>query len=371
MNFPFRRFTTIALILLAAVLLIDLAVRFGPRWLESRPPDPLNPGTSLYTIIAVIIASAGLGIYGLVLHARRFGRTPFLDSFRPGSEPASKLSRELEEMFQGRSNADVMSAVVAALCIHIAKADGRITKDEMDALRSSLDDNFISTVDHTFMARVARTVKEHLQSVYSAHNPRAVRESAAAIMIQYEKHSGHAYKLKDRRDLLRFLALILYETLIADETADPAELELFDFIAGRLGLSKGERESVKQAAWFNHWRRRDDDPAEREARRRRFEEESARRRAKEETRRRKEGGSRRADPGFDPSTWPESEMEQAMRLFGLDRRYTRAELEKAWKKIAMLHHPDRFHSQSPEIRAAANERFIAYRKAHEYLRERV
>ncbi len=63
-------------------------------------------------------------------------------------------------------------------------------------------------------------------------------------------------------------------------------------------------------------------------------------------------------------------MEKLIELFGLDRDFTRAELDQAYRDLVQVWHPDRY-SYNPRLQRKAEETLKEINNAYELLRERV
>ncbi|MBZ9566192.1 J domain-containing protein [Modicisalibacter tunisiensis] len=97
------------------------------------------------------------------------------------------------------------------------------------------------------------------------------------------------------------------------------------------------------------------------AQQRRHEEEAARRRREQERERQRgqEHDGTRPPPSFDTA--------HALRVLGLDDRASRGEIKRAYRRLAQLHHPDRFHAQGESRMALASRQFQRIQKAYEHL----
>jgi DnaJ-class molecular chaperone len=51
--------------------------------------------------------------------------------------------------------------------------------------------------------------------------------------------------------------------------------------------------------------------------------------------------------------------------------YTKDELEKAWKKMALLYHPDKYHNSDPEVYRVMNEKFVQAKEIYEFLLNKI
>jgi len=63
-------------------------------------------------------------------------------------------------------------------------------------------------------------------------------------------------------------------------------------------------------------------------------------------------------------------LAQAYEILGLDTNATEAQIKKAYRKLAMKHHPDRLIHLGEEHQKSAKERFQAISDAYEYIKEK-
>ncbi len=59
---------------------------------------------------------------------------------------------------------------------------------------------------------------------------------------------------------------------------------------------------------------------------------------------------------------------KALATLGLEEDATMADIQNAYRRLAMVHHPDRFQNLGPEAQKAAHETFIRIQNAYELLR---
>jgi len=62
-----------------------------------------------------------------------------------------------------------------------------------------------------------------------------------------------------------------------------------------------------------------------------------------------------------------SRRTQALNMLGLDEDATLRDIKKAFRRLAHIHHPDRFAQLGPEAQAAAKENFQRINSAYQYL----
>ncbi|SDL21381.1 DnaJ domain-containing protein [Modicisalibacter muralis] len=77
----------------------------------------------------------------------------------------------------------------------------------------------------------------------------------------------------------------------------------------------------------------------------------------------RESGSYRADDRPPPS----DRTLRALTVLGLEADASRGDIKKAYRRMAQIHHPDRFFARGENVTAAASQRFQTIKKAYEYL----
>lgn len=120
-------------------------------------------------------------------------------------------------------------------------------------------------------------------------------------------------------------------------------VQSFQSVTGRMPQSPGD---VSSAAW---WLERDRQHAEK----------------LERERREREKRSRQRSSSPPPKDAPS--RAEALQHLGLGPAATREEIKDAYKRLAKVHHPDRFEGLSVEIIEAANLSFRRIREAYEHL----
>lgn len=73
------------------------------------------------------------------------------------------------------------------------------------------------------------------------------------------------------------------------------------------------------------------------------------------------------DPGSRPLFDRSETRARVLAVLGLPREADRPAITRTYRKLAALHHPDRFHSAPVEEREAASRRFLAIAEAYEQL----
>ncbi|GGX92334.1 hypothetical protein GCM10007160_19930 [Litchfieldella qijiaojingensis] len=66
---------------------------------------------------------------------------------------------------------------------------------------------------------------------------------------------------------------------------------------------------------------------------------------------------------------PGDRTQRALAILGLEPGASRSDIRKAYRRLAQLHHPDRFFAEGEAMVASASQRFQKIKKAYEYLME--
>lgn len=64
---------------------------------------------------------------------------------------------------------------------------------------------------------------------------------------------------------------------------------------------------------------------------------------------------------------PVKDLSTYLKILGLNKKYTKIELKSAYRKMAKLHHPDNYATESEAQQKIAEEKFIEIQKAYEIL----
>jgi len=237
---------------------------------------------------------------------------------------------KLRELFDGRSGVDILASVMASISIHIAKADGNISDKEIESIRYSVDRVFNGKADHTFISEVVRITKEHLQSIGLGNILTSILEIFQIYMelIQYLPED-------ERNDFFISLFTMLYEVAIADDgKLNYPEEKIFQALYSNFGIPLEYQDLIKRTAQYNY-------------------------------------NARKVNKDKPASVSPEKKFKDALEFYGLKDSYTKEELEKAWKKMALLYHPDKYHNSDPEVYRVMNEKFVQAKEIYEFLLNKI
>ncbi len=233
---------------------------------------------------------------------------------------------KLKELFAGRDSVDILTSIIAAAGIHSAKSDGNISEKEIEAIRSCINRNFPGRADHSFIAEAVRITKRHLSSS-GQHN---IPVSCIAVIELYLELISYM-PVQERQELTLLIFTILHEVAIADQGRMTSEkTQMFFILYQHFGISADFAEIIRRTAEFNAGRRQN------------FRQDSR-----------------------------NAKIEEALKFFGLNKDYTRDELDRVWKKNAMMYHPDRYHSSSPEIHDVMKKKFQDAKEFYDLLSENI
>jgi len=292
------------------------------------------------SLLIMIFSLYGLQKIGEGLEEKRQGRFfSFLknkDSKPNPSENTSKIARntyfyilKLKELFEGRSGVDILASVMASISIHIAKSDGHITDKEIESIRSSVDRIFNGKVNHNFIAEVVSITKEHLNAIGLGNILPSILEvfQIYTDLIKY-------LPAEERGEFFITLFTMLYEVALADEGAlNYPEEKIFQALYIHFGIPLEYQDLIKRTAHYNY-------------------------------------NIKNNKQRYSPIN-SEKKLSSALELFNLKESYSKEDLDKAWKKMALLYHPDKYHNSDPELYKVMNEKFVQAKEVYEYLLNRL
>lgn len=248
-------------------------------------------------------------------------------------KPASNASNDgLNFVYQLRaefisrdySGLDILASILASASIHIAKVDGVISEEEISAIRFTITNEFSNKVDQEKVAKVVSMTKTHLAQI----GVNGIYDSLLEI-IKYHISIIENIEESGRADLAILLFTIMYEVAIADGGIHPTEERLFSRLCGYFSLSDEHLEIIIRTANYHYQHRK----------------------------------NQAAKP--DESL----RFKDSIVFLGVSADYTKEDLDKAWRKIAILHHPDKFHNSNPAVYELAKKKFQEAQDAYQYLKE--
>lgn len=274
-----------------------------------------------------------LGVFLLVVAIKRM-----LDEFSSpeeidNREYISELVYKIRTEIRPYSILNQYAAILASACIHIAKSDGRISEKEISVIRQAIHREFQNNVEETLIAQVVSYTKLHIQNF----SKEQIFNSLVDVVNLYFQHLSIA-GWEARIELTSMLFLMIYEVALADGDVTQTEEELFNRLCYQFSLPGAYVQNIKRTARYNVNAR-----------------------------------ANRSSSNYSYSyqdVGDSSKLKNALTLFNLTESYSLEELEKAWKQIAILYHPDKFHNAKPEIYELMNKKFIEAKEAYEFLKKR-
>jgi DnaJ like chaperone protein len=249
-----------------------------------------------------------------------------------GSIGGFSLIHRLRKEFTYQTPENILSGVIASISVHIAKSDGRISEEEMNIIRSVITERF-RTANQDYIKSIVDITKKYIDEI-------GLDNLFQSIILVIELYLSLINTL-DRRnqDSLTFLMFgLLYEVAMADGAVHPNEEILFQRICSYFQIPRDYQAQIKRTAFYNFTAR-------------------------------KNSGKKYTFNYNQPSD--KNKLKQSLEYFGLNMDYSIQDLEKAWKKIVVMYHPDKYHNQGEETYKQMNDKFVEGQKMYEYLKERL
>ncbi|MCB1177915.1 MAG: DnaJ domain-containing protein [Leptospiraceae bacterium] len=294
----------------------------------------ISSTTIFLTILSIIISLQGLSI--LIQSFETLRGEKIYDTLRRNQEYRDNIPRnlyseietftlELRYLFEYRSAVETLAAILACICIHIAKADGKISEKEIKTIKNSIDENFYFNIDHKFISKVVTLTKDHINSI----GINKLFFSSERVMFLYLELIQSQAPQK-RNELITLLFTIIYEVAISDHGyASPEKEYLFNALCEKFGMSLEKQEVIKRTAKYKY--------------------------------------NMRNNTYSNSNNFQTNKISEARKLFGLEQNFNKTDLDKSWKKIAMMYHPDKFHSEGEEVYNAMNKKFLEAKNAYDIL----
>jgi DnaJ like chaperone protein len=205
-----------------------------------------------------------------------------------------ETSNKVQLSYPGKGSHTTTGGYVMSLLVLIAavmKADGRIMRSELDYVKNFLKQNF----GEESAAEAVKILRDLLdQTIPVGDVCRQIR-----INMHYSA----------RLQLLHFL----FGIALADQDANPEEINLITFIAREMGISDSDRESI-QAMFIQ-------------------------------------------DSGY------------AYRILEIEPNVSNEEVKKAYRRMAMKYHPDKLANMGEEFQQAAQEKFRKVSEAYQTIKK--
>ncbi|MEM7184470.1 MAG: TerB family tellurite resistance protein [Spirochaetota bacterium] len=254
-------------------------------------------------------------------------------SYNDDFNPSSKLIHKLRQEFAFQSTSNIFAGVIASVSVLIAKSDGHISRDEMEAIRFAISTKLGDNVDHQYVRKIVDVTKEYLDTI---HKQQLLQSILDVVNLYLNLIDVLVQEEADTLTLLVFSSI--YEVAIADGGIHMQEEILFQRICNHFRIPFDYQAQIKRSAYYSYNARK--------------------------SRQRSENSnytSYQADVDAE-------KFQASIELFDLQDDYTEQDLEKAWKKFIMMYHPDKHHNAAPEIYELMNKRFVEAKDVYNYLK---
>ncbi len=213
---------------------------------------------------------------------------------------------------EGERNSFLFSMLV--LMAYIIRADGKVMHSEMEVVRNFLRQNFGAEAEREGEAIILKIFEEQKRQGTAAFHE-TIRKACIEIRMNME------YSI--RLQLLDFLVLIAQ----ADGRVTNDELAALREVGQAMGLSANDIESLLAMGSYNN-------------------------------RRRYGGGNRQNSYGSSGGGYQsQDELANAYKVLGISPTASDDEVKKAYRQMALKHHPDKVSTLGEDVKKAAEKKF--------------
>ena len=235
---------------------------------------------------------------------------------------SSSQGHSASDTDEGERNSFLFSMLV--LASYIIRADGKVMHSEMTVVRQFLRHNFGVVAEQQGEEILLRLFEEQKRQGMGMF-----RETIRKACIEIRFHMNYSMRLQ----LLDFLAMIAK----ADGSVPNVEVEALKEVATVMGLSKEDVESLLAMDYSSHH----------------------------------QNGYSYGNSGYGSHGGSASsdayQLQQAYKVLGISASATDDEVKKAYRQMALKHHPDRVATLGDDVKKAAERKFQEINQAKDII----
>jgi len=258
-------------------------------------------------------------------------------------EPWDKIPQKIENLISSDfSSSDSLpnkkvfgsgryGEAIFKLCIYYFKTKGGYSKEEMQIMQLFFVDNFGESYTTSYFNQFDKTWKSEFS------------------IIQIAAFLERRVDYKSRLHVIN----LIYKMAAADFKIDKEEFDLLDLIAIFLGITASDRDGFLQM-----YQRYID--AELLKNKRTYNDASSGQQQQQNQYQQQNQNQQRSGKSKTPSNYE---------ILGISPTATNDEIKKAYRRLAVMHHPDKYTHLGEEHQKAANQRFLVIQKAYEAIKK--